>query len=152
MAIIMIKAKSYLYMARMVAAIALTIIWFGVIPLYGMPFGGCFEYGYSTLMRGCSSWPEFMRGFFFSAIFFLLAPKGYGRVVIFFALFALGVFWIVVRTTGLVYEMKSVQDVVEFLRGPSPFILGGIASLFVVLGMNFYCGKDTSKSDLPLLK
>ena len=69
-----------------------------------------------------------------------------------FALFALGVFWIVVRTTGLVYEMKSVQDVVEFLRGPSPFILGGIASLFVVLGMNFYCGKDTSKSDLPLLK
>lgn len=83
----MIKAESYLYMARMVAAIALSVIWFGVIPLYGMPFGGCLEYGYSTLMRGCSSWPEFMRGFFFSAIFFLLAPKGYGRVVVFFRSF-----------------------------------------------------------------
>lgn len=143
----MIKAESYLYMARMVAAIALTAIWFCVIPLYGMPFGGCLEYGYSTLMRGCSSWPEFMRGFFFSAIFFLIAPKGHGRIVIFFALFALGVFWILIRTTGLVYEMNSVQDVVEFLRKPSPFILGGIASLFVVLGISFYSGKARNKGN-----
>lgn len=145
MAIIMIKTESHLYMARMVAATTLSIIWLGVIPLYGMPFGGCLESSYLTLMRGCSSWPEFMRGFGIGAILFLIAPKGYGRGVIFFAIISLGVLLIGVRAYGSVFEVNSVRDFVDFLRKPSPFILGGIASLFIILGMRFYSGKGVSK-------
>ena len=58
---------------RDISALAIGIVLFVLVPIYGEPFVGCMESGFSTFVSGCSAWPEFLRGFMFMAAIAIIA-------------------------------------------------------------------------------
>lgn len=55
------------------AAVALFILM--EAPTYSEPASGCYERGLSTLVMGCSSWPNFVYGILFVSLFGVMGPK-----------------------------------------------------------------------------
>jgi hypothetical protein len=44
-------------------------------PAYNEPYSGCYARGFSTLVLGCSSWPNFVCGVVFVLFFAIAGPK-----------------------------------------------------------------------------
>lgn len=120
---------------RVIAAITFAIIWLGVIPIYGGPFGGCETSGYLTLKVGCSDWPIFLRGFGFVLIPAVIAPSQTGlhyvAIIIIGAVTLIGGFegW----RTGLYYDIKNFDDMLYMALGKSPLAVGGLVGLLLFL-------------------
>ena len=70
-----VALKVSLNVIRMLSAGAIAVWAFGLIPLYGAPFGGCEHSGFTTPYLACSSWPEFFRGTLFVLPFAMLTPS-----------------------------------------------------------------------------
>lgn len=60
--------------ARACAGVVLGCLGFAIIPVFGMPFGGCQHGGWLALSPGCGHWPEVLRGLLFVLPIALLAP------------------------------------------------------------------------------
>ncbi len=61
---------------RAILGLSAGILGAALIPVYSAPFSGCEATGFLADEAGCSSWPEFMRGFVF-VICCTLAPVEY---------------------------------------------------------------------------
>ena len=132
---------------RVIAAITFSIIWLGVIPIYGGPFASCEISGYLTLQAGCSDWPIFLRGFGFVLIAAVIAPSKTGlhyvAFIIIGAVTLIGGFegW----RSGLYYEIKDFDDMLYMALGKSPLAVGGLVALLLFLsGKKFIDKHKTS--------
>ena len=116
---------------RIVFALMCSVAWFGFIPVYGEDFGGCEIRGFHTLETGCSSWPEFFRGFGVVFLFALITPRH-----IIFPLFAI-VFVTILSLAGGAENLNIGENSLQYdlehflwLAGSQlPFLLGGFTGL-----------------------
>ncbi len=119
---------------RIVVALVLSIVWAGLIPIFGEPFGGCNAHGYVTFELGCISWPEFVRGFGFVLIFMAIAPARISLHVVALTLLAVLSVSQEVRFNGLT-PLQSADGLLLALARGLPIILGGLVAVGMYFGI-----------------
>jgi len=89
----MLASKSSTRVLTALLGVALGVIGFDLIPVYGAPFAGCSGSGWLTLTPGCSVWPEIARGAALMLPIVLLTPRAWNLPWVAVAgLFALSLF------------------------------------------------------------
>ena len=126
-----------LNISKTIGAIVLGIAWLGLIPFYGAPFVGCSEIAYLTIKLGCSSWPEFLRGFGVILICLLVSPP---RVQLhFYVLLILASVTILggvaALKSGDMPDFHSLRDLLRSILYGAPLFLGGLSAYFSYLGV-----------------
>ena len=129
--------KPVMRLSRDIAAFIISIALFGLIPIYGSPFGGCVEFGFHTFAIGCSAWPEFTRGFIF--IVTLAAISAHKKL---FIAIGLTVVILVVMIGGveniatgeaIAYFKTYYLDVAQHVQ--TPLLLGAFAALILYIAI-----------------
>ena len=125
---------------RIVVALVLSIVWVDLIPLYGMPFGGCDTQGYATLQLGCSSWPEFIRGFGFVLIWLAIIPARLWLYILVLTLLAVLSVMEQFRT-GILWCAQSAEELIAALAWGLPIITGGFVAFAMYAGIRLLVQK-----------
>lgn len=119
---------------RIIVVLVLSIVWVGLIPIYGQPFGGCDFAGYATLELVCSSWPEFLRGFGFVLIWLAITPARIWLYVLVLSLLAVLSVMEQIRFGSLWYA-QSGDELVAALAYGLPIITGGLVAFAMYFGI-----------------
>ena len=125
-------------LSRDIAALVVSVALFGVVPIYGAPFGGCVESGFRTFAIGCSAWPEFIRGFIFIAAIVIIAAHkrvltAFGLVAVLLVVMAGGAE--LVRTgEGTAYFQANYLAIAEHVS--NPLLVGGFVALLLHLAIS----------------
>jgi len=119
---------------RIFVALVLSIGWVGLIPIFGMPFGGCDTYGHATSELGCSSWPEFVRGFGFVLIFIAIAPNRTWSQVLVMTLLAVLSILQEIKTNGFAF-LQSADGFFHAIAQGLPIITGGLVAFGLYFGV-----------------
>ncbi|MEW8624161.1 MAG: hypothetical protein AB2551_00240 [Candidatus Thiodiazotropha sp.] len=116
-----------------ITALVVGVGLFSLIPIYGVPFGGCIESGIRSFATGCSPWPEFLRGFMFIAAIVIIAVHKKPLTFIGLATVLLVVLAGGVALIGTGEEMSYFQAnylaILEHLS--NPLLLGSFAALLM---------------------
>lgn len=132
---------------RIVVALVMSIAWVGLIPIYGEPSGGCYTSGYATLEYGCSSWPEFIRGFGFVLIWLAIAPASMWLYFLVLTLLAVLSVMEQIRIGSLWYA-QSAGEMVAVLTQGFPIITGGLVAFATYSGIRQVVQKKQQDSKL----
>ena len=117
--------------------IFLAFLWWGMLPIYGLPFGGC---GPDATDPGCRNWPDAVRGFGSVIIALVVGPRSR-----FYLAMVLLLFFLVVALGGPVkfrlgdVYIASFGDLRHSVRFGLPFLAGGLmAGAILFMGMLFW--------------
>lgn len=111
---------------KIALAFALGLIAASLISIYGLPFSGCPRSGNLFTYPGCTIWPQFFRGIFFTFPFLAIMFKHkfikHLPLLILFAISCAGGFEGVL--TGEYISITSLQDVAYNLMANWPLLAG----------------------------
>ena len=125
---------------RIVVALVTSIVWTGLIPVFGMPFGGCDAYGCTTFELGCSAWPEFIRGFGFVLIWLVIAPSRKWLYVLALILLAVLSVFHEIKMNGFTL-LQSADGILLAVSQGLPILLGGLTAFGMYVAVRQIAGK-----------
>lgn len=127
-----VACRPVLRVALALFGIALGVLGYSVFPVYYQPFGGCWDYGWLTLVPGCTHWHKFISG----ALFVLpIAVFSLGRWRLSIAALLLLLAFAFVGggpeniSRGDHLDIHSLSDAYHTFLGAYPRFLGGAAAL-----------------------
>lgn len=122
-------------MIKDITAMIVSLLVLGLIPIHSAPFGGCNTSGYSTLLLGCSDWPEFSRGFLLITSLALLSQHKS-----FLSLFGLCIALVISMCGGIVliktglapsYFLRHFQEISQHFN--HPLFIGALSAYSIYL-------------------
>ena len=114
----------------------ISIVWVGLIPVFGRPFGGCDVYGYTTFELGCSTWPDFTRGLGFVLIWLVVAPARRWSYVLVLLLLVILAVDEEVKYNGFALLQSAEGWYLAIAQG-FPILLGGLIALGMYSGIRY---------------
>ena len=124
------------YLVHSLVVLFLAFLAWGIIPLYGMPFGGCESNSHEL---GCLDWPRQVRGFLFISIALFLGPNNRVYLISVISLFLL--VSILGGPESLRYgehfHISSIEDMLWLAHAGKNYFIGGLSGFLLNASFSF---------------